>query len=323
MSRESRSTTVIQGANLNLGVMNQFGKEFPLARGWRRMLLHFAVNVTIGTGTTPIADGLLNFIKKIYLMTDKNELLCDLGGRPLYFIGQKYARTLPQLAALAAANGTYDVYIPILFVNPHSQRPNDTILDSGRYKSIALQVTPGTIADLFAVPGTATVTCSMDVEIDTTATILPAQAQPLLYRSFFAADSVDASIQQYIDIIRARDLTVEGLMIDTSTGATVGTPFTGVRSNSILSLLNLKNFDINYLQNKVAGILQANNKDEYSLEATSAGIYFIDFVKDHSIMASVYTGNLTQFRLDWTNQAGVAAGNQVSMVVEGMRALKA
>lgn len=67
---------------------------------------------------------------------------------------------------------------------------------------------------------------------------------------------------------------------------------------------------------------QDDNKCQYGLEAIPAGMLVIDFCRDGSLKSALFTGDKTMLQLSWTNKAGVAANDHVSLVVEGLRAFK-
>jgi hypothetical protein len=69
-------------------------------------------------------------------------------------------------------------------------------------------------------------------------------------------------------------------------------------------------------------MIQNANKNDYSLESVLAGITVTDFVRDGSINSALYPGDRSRLQYKWTNKAGVAAGDIVSLAVESFRALK-
>ena len=69
-------------------------------------------------------------------------------------------------------------------------------------------------------------------------------------------------------------------------------------------------------------MIQNQNKDDYSLETILAEISVIDFVRDGSINSSLYPGDRSRLQYAWSNKAGVAAGDVVSLAFEAVRGLK-
>ena len=293
-----------------------------MGRAWRKTSVRVRLAIVVGTGTTPIVNGALLFIKNIFMKTDANEILANISGRALHeFLIAETATTPSGITAIAAANGNYDVYLDINhIVSKMFNRPNDTILDTGRYKSMSLQITLGTIADLLAVVGTATVTATLDVEAETSAGALPGKAQPHFYRSMFEMAPVVPTVQTFIDLDKARDLAIIKALLLTSKTATAGVAFTGVGDNVVINDFDVRDQDKFYQQFRLFGFSQQDDKSTYGYEVQRPGVTFIDFAKDDSLYSALYTGNKAQLRLQWRN--GVAVGtDQVSVAYDALRAL--
>ena len=325
MPRDINQTQLLTNQALVLGgAPNTFGQNFPIGRGWYKTRIRIGITLTIGTGAGAITEGELLFIKNIFMKTDKNEILCNLNGRALYKYLQKINHTLSRKDNVAAASATYYVYLTI----PHARRmdenrPLDTILDTARYKGITLQITVGTVSDLLTAPGTATITSAIDAEIVHTSEILPENAQPILYRSLVAISPVVPTVQQFIDIDRARDLAITAIMLATSNLAAAGVAFTGANSDAIIADFDVRDQDRFYQQTRLWEFHQSENKEEYSIEAQQVGSTIVDFAKDGSIFSSIYTGNKSMFRYQWRNKGGVIATDQVSLMYDGVRQLVA
>lgn len=322
--RDFNHIPLLTGVNLVTGgALNSFGDNFPLGRGWYKTRIRIGINLTVGTGVGAITEGELLFIKNINFKTDKNEVLCNMSGRALYRMLHKEAQTLARKDAIAASNGTYYVYLTIPHVNKKSKRPLDTILDTARYKKLTMQVTVGGVADLLTTPGTATVTATIDSEAISSATILPAIAQPLMYRTWNQQNPVNPTTQTYIDLDRAPDLAISNLLISTSNNGVGGVGFTGANADTVINTYDVKDQDKYYIQARIWEFAQSDNKENEHLETIDVGGLFHDFMEDGSILSSVYTGNKSQFRVQWVNKGSVANTDQVSLAYDGVRALVA
>src|SRR5882762_2539772 len=111
---------LITGAALNTAGQTPFSKEFPMGEGWYQLLAVINIALVIGTGTTPITEGELMFIKNVLLRTDRGEILCNLPGRAIWKIAALKNGALPYKDAIAAATATYRVHLPIYFCDPES-----------------------------------------------------------------------------------------------------------------------------------------------------------------------------------------------------------
>lgn len=308
---------------LNAGGPTQLGKDFPLGEGWYRLMLRFNIVVVIGTGAGPVAEGELRVIKKIALRNSAGEVLCDLPGRAMYKIAAAKAGSPPRKDAIAAASATYSVDIPIWFVDKRMMVPEDTILDTSRYNSITLEIQMGGIADLFTAPGTATVTFNLDAEIERTKGLLPEKARPQFHVSYIPMQPQDANVQTFIELDRSPDLAYKRLYAHASSSGTAGETFSGANADDVQNLESIIDQSGDIIRERIHEMIQNSNKNDYSLEAVLAGITIFDFVQDASINSALYPGDRSRLQYKWTNKAGVAANDIVSVAAECFRALKA
>lgn len=307
--------------NVN-GAQTTFGKDFPMGEGWYKMVLDFAITVTIGTGTGAISEGELAFIKNVMLKTDRGEILCNLPGRALYKIATYRTSSAPNKDAIAAASATYHVYLPILFVDEKMVRMEDTILDTSRYNSVTLQVTLGSVADLFTTVGTSSVTATLDVEVARSLGPLPPAAKPHFHVSYDYRQPVDASISTEIDLERSADMSVKRYYVHSCTGGTAGVPFSGVNSDAVQNQVIIKDQNRFIEKDRVHRMIQNENKDEAWLENPIVGLEVFNFVRDGSITSALATGAKSVLKYSWSNQAGVAANYIVTVAAEMVRNLK-
>lgn len=331
--RDLEQISHLRASALTLGSVTPLGKDFPLGEGWYMLMLRFNLVVVIGTGAGPVAEGELLFIKNVRLETSAGEVLVNLPGRALYKIAAARAGSPPRKDAVAAANGTYRVDIPIYFVDDKMIRPEDTILDTSRYSALKLDVTVGTIADLFTAPGTATVTANLDVEIERTKGRLPAPvvvggkvvskgALPIFHVFYGSAQSQDAAVQTFVDIDRAPDIAYKRFYAHEAANGTAGGVFTGANADDVKDLESIVDQSGDIVRERIHEMIQNQNKRDYSLETVLAGITVFDFVRDGSINSALYPGDRSRLQFKWTNKAGVAAGDIVSLAFESVRGLK-
>lgn len=321
--RDIEMINVINGSALNIGGRTTFGqREFPLGEGWYKMKLRFNLVVVIGTGTTPITEGELIFLKNILLKTDRGEILCNLPGRALYKINNHKTGQVSRKDAIAAASGTYRVDLAIYFCDYNLVRPEDTILDTSRYNAIQLDVQVGTIADLFTTVGTATVTATLDCEIERSKGILPDNAMPIFHVSYDQSQPVDANTLTYIDIERSTDLALKRVYVHASSGSSAGVTWGGQNADDVQNLESIRDQSGFIVQERIHEMIQNCNKEESPLDNVQAGVTVFDFVRDGSIHSSLHTGSKSKLQYVWTNKAGVAANDIVSVAYEGIRTLK-
>jgi hypothetical protein len=311
----------VSAAALTVGGNTSFSKEFRLGHGWWKMWLHFAVTVVIGTGTTPLADGLLRFVRKIFFKTDRGELVCNEPARAMFYIATYRMGAKPQITTLAASNGTYDFFIPILFADDDMVRPEDTILDTSRYQSLDLEIQTGSVADLYGTPGTATATAALDVDVERTYGMLPAAAKPHWFLSYDHRPPQDASVNPNVELEKSADLSYKRLYFWTGDTGTAGVPWSGNANDTYPQKTNIQDQERFIEKDRKHVVVQAQNKLDALLETQLAGIEVYDFVMDKSNTSALSSADKSALQLLLT-QAGAAAGANITLTHEAIRLLK-
>lgn len=312
----------INGAALNIGNSTPFQKEFPVGEGWYKAQARFNITLTVGTGTTPISEGELLFIKKVFLKTDRGEILCNLPGRAIYKIGVYLSGQTPRKDAIAAANGTYRVNLPIYFADPRMMRPEDTILNTARYNTLSMDVTLGSVSDLLGVPGTATVAATLDFEVERSLGRLPDEALPFGHMSYDYRQPADASSRTEVDLDRAPDMSIMRLFVHSSANGIAGIPWSGANADDVQDKVTIKDQNKPIDKDRIHAMIQEGNKIDAGLESIIAGVEVFDWVRDGSITSALATGDKSMLQYTWTNQAGVIAGDLVSVAQQMIRTLK-
>jgi hypothetical protein len=315
---------IISGKALVVGGKTTISDELPVGEGWYRAYLRLKLVVVIGTGTGAISEGELKFIKNILFKTDRGEILYNLPGRAIYKMGVVKAGTTPVKDAIAAASATYQVTLPLYFAEAFhlANRPEDTILDTSRYSSLQLEITLGTVADLFTSVGTSSITVTADLEVVRTKGLLPAGGKPIAHVYNDQRPPVDANSTTFILLERANDLAIKRLLIHSCTSGSAGVAWGGTTADTIQDVVNLKDQSGFIVKDRIHTMIQNENKEYYGLEAALNGVEVLDFVQDLSIQSALVTGGKSLLQYQWTNQAGVGASSFVSVAVEGVRGLK-
>lgn len=322
---------VITGAALQNSGQTSFSKEFPMGEGWFSMLLGFNLAFTVGTGTTPIAEGELLYIKNVLLRTDRGETLCNLPGRALFKIAALKNGALPYKDAIAAATATYRVHLPIYFSDPEGGplsmlRPEDTILNTARYNSVSLQITLGGVADLLGTVGTSSVVTTLDVEIERSMGKLPGEkpgegGQPIAHINYDYRPPVDASSLQFIDIERSSDMSLKRVYLHSGTSGTGGVPWSGTNADTVIGTVTIKDQNRFIEKDRLWRSVSYQNKLDSMLESILTGVTYFNYVADRSIGAAMATADKSLLQASWIN--GTAPANSiVTLTQEGFRSLK-
>jgi hypothetical protein len=318
---DTERVNFISNAALAINGNTPFSREFRLGHGWWTMWLHIAVSVTIGTGAGVLSDGLLRLIRKIFFKTDRGELICNEGARALFYLATYRFGTRPQIGTLAAATAVYDVYIPLFFADMYMVRPEDTILDTSRYKSLDLEIQLGTVADLYSAPGTASITAICDVDVERTYGALPEKAKPHFFIAYDHRPPQDASVNPNIELEKSVDLSFKRLLLFTGDTGSAGVPWSGNANDTYPQKTNIQDQERFIEKDRVHKTVQAINKTVALLETNMAGVEVYDFVMDKSITSALSSGDKSSLQLALT-QSGAAAGAIITLTHEGIRLLK-
>ena len=112
------------------------------------------------------------------------------------------------------------------------------------------------------------------------------------------------------------------LYIHSSTGGTGGIPFSGVNSDAIQSIVQVKDQSGFIVKDRFHRMIQEENQLSASLESIVTGMEMIDFIQEGSLQAALSTAGKSLLQYQWTNQGGVAANSIVTVIQEGIRTLK-
>lgn len=315
-------TNVLTGAALTESGQTQFSREFPVGEGWHALYLRFNNVFTVGTGTTPVAEGELLAIKNVLLRTDRGEIICNLPGRALYKIATYRTGEAPRKDAIAAASATYRVTLPIFFSDFALLRPNDTVLDTKRYNSLSLQVQMGTESDLLGTPGTSSAVWTLDAVIERTMGVLSPEAEPYWHMNYDWRPPIDANVTASIDIERSPEMSIKKLYVHSGTSGTGGVPWSGVNADTIQDVVNIKDQNRFIEKDRIHAEILDVNKMHAGLESVIAGVEVYDFVRDGSIVSALATGDKSVLQYGFTKQGGVGANSIVTLTQEAIRTLK-
>lgn len=333
MRGSNERPNLISGAAMNNAGQTQFSKEFPMGEGWYAMSIVFNMVFVVGTGTTPITEGELLYIKNVLLRSDRGEILCNLPGRALWKIAALKNGALPYKDAIAAASATYRVHLPIYFCDPEGgpfqmNRPEDTVLDTARYNSLSMQITLGSVADLLTTPGTSTVATTIDVEVERSQGALPGDRSkpgsgglPVAHINYDFRPPIDANSLQFIDIERSSDMSLKRVYIHSSTSGVAGTPWSGTNADTVIAVLQIKDQTRFIEKDRIWRQITYQNKMDSMLESILTGVGVFNFVADRALTSAMATVDKSVLQATWTNGTAPAL-SIVTLTQEGIRSLK-
>jgi len=283
--------------------------------------LTFHHTVVIGTGATPVVLSEYNAIKNLLFYTDRNETTHRLPAQGLYYFNWLFNHVQPVHDAMAAASATYKAVVDIPFSFPFLARQEDTQLDTGRYDAVNLQISMGSIADMFGAPGTATVTHKLDIALVRSKACMFEGGSPYFLPYIASLPPFDPTARAYADIESAVDLNLFGLIAVAQSGGTVvaGVPFTGVNIDCLDQITFRDNF-IDLIKGVNLNVFKEERK-QYSLTDIT-GLYPFCFAQEGSFANAYWTGKKSEIKFEIGSVVGAPATPQVDLILFGIRDLK-
>ena len=320
-TRKNLYNGVALNINSNGAGKTTFTQNWPKGPAIYGLAMTFTFTLTAGTASGPITDGILNYISQILFQGDNNEIFIDNVSARALMMGPSIVQngTVPNFDQIAATSGTYVVTCRVNFADPRSVRPADTFIDTRRYSSMKLTITLGSLSDLFTNPGTASMTGTISIGVLQSQKDLPKGLTTIGYPSYFFAPYEDVTEQTYIDLVRAEDVWYKRLYIQAASAG--GGAWEGPNDDSIVDTVTLSSTDETWENGTVWTDLQNENKDQYNLESVMTGRVVIDFMSDLSNKSALFSMR-NNLKLSWVNDAGVAAGDTVSVLCESYRSLR-
>jgi hypothetical protein len=311
-----------RGLALTLGNTNRFSKELPLGEGWHRLILRFNHALTIGSGTTAIAEGGLQLVRGITLKSDRGERFVDnVPARLLYRIDQQKSGTLALLTAWAASTATYYAVLNLWFVDPLAKFPMDYVIDSARYSTMTLEITMGTLADALGTVGSASLVSTVDIYLERQRGPIPPRVRPKSYKEYGVRVPVDPNTLTEILAERASNLAYLRWFVWAASAPVVGVPWSGVADDATISDLTVDHDGGRPFETCLASIMRQINKVEFQEETVLVGFHTLDFSRDGSMQSALYSGDKSRLSLKLTNLVGLPSPAQVALGYEAFRPL--
>ena len=324
MSAPQKRPTIIQnvftGQPLINGQPNLFQDKFPKGALWYELWLELIFTVVIGTGTTPLTNGLLNAIKNVYLKSDKEGVIINACGLALAERSHKVAGTLTSIDTLAASNGSYSVFLPIQLANPCLRRPEDLGINSARTSQMDLNVTIGSLADLFGSVGTAQLAVTANVHVVTSTGPVTKSTAPKAVPYIVTIGPINPANQTYMDIERNIDLFIMDVTVFSQNSTTSGVPCSGTQADTVLTSLQFEDNLAIPFRSVTWRSLEAKNKQDYQFETVKVGEAIIDFSMDGSIYSAYPTGGKSRVQITWVNNT--LSTSQITALLDGWKRLK-
>lgn len=325
--------TVLQALPLPAGSVTTLTNIFPLdGTGYYRIRL--VLRGTVAAIVAPWAEGMYRWIKGVTLKTARGEVLYNnVPGMALYFLNAFLDHHTPQHDKLLAAGAATVAVLDLPLAMPFLARPEDTVLDSGRYSNLELQITTGTLADLSAAAAVDwTAPPTLDVEIIETLSALTAdgKSKPYAHPYVTTYPLIHANVQTFWNLESSPDLVLFGFFI--ANHDATGIPFceAAAGSDTLENVVFQDNVRTWINNQRQASFRNDRHElcpyDWYGITTVATeiptglvGKYPYFFVKNGSFKEVYPTKKQSQIRLSFTNPTGT---DEADLCVFGMRALR-
>jgi len=318
--------TVLSADPFPQGQMKTYREQFPMGKeGYYLLRLNLKNTVVIGTGADPNALGGYLMLKNISFQTSKMEEPINCPGMGLYLFNHLFNSIEPFYDPILAADGAYETIIDIPFALPFLARQEDTIIDTSRYSHLSLQISLGTVADLFRTPGTATNLTTVDISLLRSKTCMDPDGygKPYFLPYIKHLPPFQAATKGYCDIESSEDLILFGFFAmahDLATWGTVGTAFTGVPAD-VLDDITWRNQVMPFIQRQKLGWFK-EERSQLSNNRAFTGLYPHIFTREGSFKNAFYTGGQSEIKFEIATVLGAPTTPQVDLVIFGARTLR-
>lgn len=336
--------TLLSGFVLPPSAVTTFTNIWPLDRtGWYKIRLH--LHCTLAAVATPFADGAYRFIKGITLRTSRGEvLLNNVPGMALFRLNSILNHSQPFHDPHLAAGGPFCAVLDLPLTFSFLNRLEDTILDTGRYGNLELQISTGSLA-VFAPAAPATCPVLLGIEIERTMSAMEERqgdvsGKPAVLPYIGTYPNQPQSVNLFWDLESSLDLGIFGFFISSQDVLLVegAVPFCHPAAGGSDNLTNVSLEDtarrwINFLPFETfredrRALLPYSWYDGGALPVAATeiatsnlGIYPYIFVKNGSLNEVYVTGGKARIRLSYT-LVGAAGTLRTDLCVFGMRTLR-
>jgi len=329
--------SLAEGLALVNSAVNRYTTQLtPDGTGWVKLILNFHATIDWTDAVVVERRGLDRYLKAITLRTSRGETIVDnVCGQAMYIVNSMFTKVAPVHDVILGADGVYDGVVEIYLGMPFLNRMEDTILDTGRYSSLELSITTGSVLDFLDDNVGETAVVTMDIEVERTLSALSpdGKSSPYAHAYYAQRGPFVFSAQPYFDIESSTDLGLFGLALKiAATG--VSCPFDGAGVDNLTFLTfedsvrpwvnrampwGLKQELHNSLHFEAQNIYLATPAVTEQVAYPLLGVYPHWFVKNGSINEHYNTGKKSQIRVTWGDGTGTDIGNRVYF---GMRALR-
>ena len=311
--------------------------EFPVGgEVYNTIRLIFHNSVTVGDAANPVLRGGYNIVRNIIFRSARGEEFVVCPGMGMHQLNWMLNGVEPVYDNIAAGTAVYDTIIDLPFSMRMLARKEDLAVHTARYSHVELDLSIGTIADLFTTNTTGTNVTTLDIVLFRNKSGLYASGEPLAapYIKHYPQYQI---ARGYLDVESAYDLSMLGFIafsqdMDATNGYVpcVGVPYSGVEAD-LLNWLTFKDNLGTYIDQKSLPSFREergqygtiNHADIVAGVGDGMGMYPYFFAREGSIYNGYWTGEKSEIRLENDpTRLGAQVLHAVDTLFFGLRTLR-
>lgn len=334
MRLPQEAITLFTGQVIPQGGTYPFRTEFPVGGEiYNTIRLIFHNSITHVDGEHPVIHGGFNMLRNILFRSSRGDEFIVCPGYGLFLHNWMLNGVEPLYDNIAAATAVYTTIIDLPFSSRMLARKEDLAVHTARYSHVELDLTLGTVADLFTTPAQDTVVTTMDMVLFRNKSGFYESGEPMAapYVKHYPQYSITRG---YLDIESAQDLTmlgwvafVQDMDVADCHVPVHGVPYSGIPVDSVNWFTFRDNFQ-RYVEQKVMSSFREERGQYGTIDhadiAQGVGTYPYFFAREGSIFNGYWTGEKSEIRLE--NDA-VSLGSEtldpdIDTVFFGLRTLR-
>ncbi len=307
--------TLFRGQVIPQGGTYPLRTEFPVGGeiyNTIRLIFHNSVAAGGTDPVNPVVRGGYNLLRNIIFRSARGEEFIVTPGMGLHRLNWMLNGVEPMYDNILApgidTTAVYDTIIDLPFSHRMLARKEDLAVHTARYSHVELDLSIGTLADLYTTPGaTAALTTTLDVVLFRNKSGLYASGEPLAapYIKHYPQYSITRG---YLDVESAYDLTMLGFLafVQDMDAASCfvpvhGVPYSGTPVDSVDDFTFRDNLG-RYVDAKTMDSFREERAQYGAVDhadmAQIAGVYPYFFAREGSIYNGYWTGEKSEIRLE-------------------------
>ena len=303
-----------------------------------RLIFHNSIAAGATDPVNPVIRGGYNIVRNLIFRSARGEEFVVCPGMGMHRLNWMLNGVEPMYDNIAApgidTTGVYDTIIDLPFSHRMLGRKEDLAVHTARYSHVELDISLGTIADLYTTPGaTAVNTTTMDIVLFRNKSGLYASGEPLAapYIKHYPQYSILAG---YLDVESAFDLTMLGFIafVQDMDAASCyvpvhGVPYSGIPVDSVNYFTFRDNLQ-RYVDFKTMDSFREERAQYGTIDhadmAQGVGVYPYFFAREGSIYNGYWTGEKSEIRLenDVTSLGAETLDPDIDTLFFGLRTLR-